>query len=487
MKYWGSTLIRMLFTIVIFLASSAAATDSNSVPIRYSTCGFSPKTPDTPMLPITPSPLSPPVPRMPSTAPATQKHVAFFAIVQYDFFAERPDELDAKAGEAISVVAQSNREWFVAKPIGRLGGPGLIPVSFVELREPQSGRKMTEAEVNECMDRGTLPRVEVWKKATLEYKQSSIPLGVIDPSPPAAFPPINGYSKRDARSRSSGGRYEEDPHIDPATDEDLLPPGLPIQASIPSFHQESGEYWFRLDVRYQPDPQYEGPLPRQIAMVLYRNYDDFYAFQLDLLDGWPVEAGREKRDPNSPPLTEADRILPYMPGPVENVDEAVTVERRADLDIYVHELVALAGPPTSADYILRCDLVRRFFSQKPGDVILPPPSPAQEATGDPDRLQLDGPSMRGNGQRMSHTSAYSDHKSQRSMRSHGDDLQNTVRLTRTWRWIMLTKSHSSPLLEGFSIFIRRRRPVFAHSFWPVPWGDQSLPCSLVRRARTWRN
>jgi bud emergence protein 1 len=369
---------------------------------------------------------------MSSTTLAPQKHIAFFAIVQYDFFAERPDELDAKAGEAISVVAQSNREWFVAKPIGRLGGPGLIPVSFVELREPQSGRKMTEAEVNECMDKGTLPRVEVWKKATLEYKQSSIPLGVIDPTPPPAFPPPNGYLKR---SGSSGGRYEENVPLDPnAPEEDLLPPGLPIQASIPSFHQESGEYWFRLDVRYQPDPQdeYDETPPQQIAMVLYRNYDDFYAFQLDLLDTWPVEAGREKRDPNGPPLTEADRILPYMPGPVDNVDEAVTVERRADLDIYVHELVALAEHPLSADYILRCDLVRRFFSQKPGDVILPPPSPsaalAQKVADDPNRLRLNGLNMHDNGQRMSHASAYSDHKSQRSMRSHGNDLQNTVRL-----------------------------------------------------------
>ena len=41
-----------------------------------------------------------------------------YGVVQYDFNAERADELDAKAGEAIIVVAQSNPEWFVAKPIG---------------------------------------------------------------------------------------------------------------------------------------------------------------------------------------------------------------------------------------------------------------------------------------------------------------------------------------------------------------------------------
>ena len=48
-----------------------------------------------------------------------------YGVVVYDFKAERPDELDAKEGEAIIVIAQSNPEWFVAKPITRLGGPGL--------------------------------------------------------------------------------------------------------------------------------------------------------------------------------------------------------------------------------------------------------------------------------------------------------------------------------------------------------------------------
>lgn len=37
-----------------------------------------------------------------------------YAVVQYDFAAERPDELDAKAGEPIIVIAQSNHEWYVS-------------------------------------------------------------------------------------------------------------------------------------------------------------------------------------------------------------------------------------------------------------------------------------------------------------------------------------------------------------------------------------
>lgn len=101
-----------------------------------------------------------------------------YGIVQYDFKAERPDELEARAGEAIIVIALSNPEWFVAKPIGRLGGPGLIPVSFLELKDMQSGQPVTDP--LEAVRRAGVPKVEEWKKMTAEYKNSSITLGKID-------------------------------------------------------------------------------------------------------------------------------------------------------------------------------------------------------------------------------------------------------------------------------------------------------------------
>jgi len=98
-----------------------------------------------------------------------------YGIVMYDFAAERPDELEAKAGEAIIVIAQSNPEWFVAKPIGRLGGPGLIPVSFIEIRDMTSGQAVTDAQ--EAVQRAGVPKVEEWKKMAADYKNSSITLG----------------------------------------------------------------------------------------------------------------------------------------------------------------------------------------------------------------------------------------------------------------------------------------------------------------------
>ena len=101
-----------------------------------------------------------------------------YGIVQYDFNAERPDELDAKAGEAIIVIAQSNPEWFVAKPIGRLGGPGLIPVSFIELRDMTTGQAVEDPLA--AVQRAGVPKVEEWKKMAAEYKNSSISLGKFD-------------------------------------------------------------------------------------------------------------------------------------------------------------------------------------------------------------------------------------------------------------------------------------------------------------------
>ena len=113
------------------------------------------------------------VPPLPSPGrldqqPSTPKSFVFYAIVQHDFVAERPDELDAKRGDAITVVAQSNREWFVAKPIGRLGRPGLIPVSFVEIHDPATGKIISD--IDGLMDRGELPKVEEWKRAMLNSR-----------------------------------------------------------------------------------------------------------------------------------------------------------------------------------------------------------------------------------------------------------------------------------------------------------------------------
>lgn len=85
----------------------------------------------------------------------------------YDFKAERPDELEAQAGEAIVVIAQSNHEWFIAKPIGRLGGPGLIPITYVQLRDALTGQQVANY---------SIPMMEDWKKNSIAYENANIPI-----------------------------------------------------------------------------------------------------------------------------------------------------------------------------------------------------------------------------------------------------------------------------------------------------------------------
>ncbi|ORZ08335.1 hypothetical protein BCR42DRAFT_396737 [Absidia repens] len=110
-----------------------------------------------------------------------QSNQRCYGIVLYDFVAERPDELGCKADETIIVIAQSNKEWYVAKPIGRLGGPGLIPVSFVQLYDivtnhpvllPTTGYQS----ISSPRTSFSIPKLGEWKKQTQIYEESSIPL-----------------------------------------------------------------------------------------------------------------------------------------------------------------------------------------------------------------------------------------------------------------------------------------------------------------------
>ncbi|KAJ3790681.1 scd2/ral3 [Lentinula aff. detonsa] len=299
---------------------------------------------------------------VPLTPKSPTKSQVFYAIVLHDFEAERADELDAKRGDAITVVAQSNREWFVAKPIGRLGRPGLIPVSFVEIHDPTTGRAVPD--VNALMDRGDLPKVEDWKRAMFHYKQNSIALGVIDaptvpnspfvqtqpPLPPSSDPSIvedASTRKQSAPSVSSGPENA-----------DCLPEGILLYAEAVSFHYEMEEYWFRVNAVFQPyPPPGQDSLPNSKQLILFRVYNDFYDFQVSLLDSFPREAGRQPPNP---------RMLPYMPGPAQNVNDQLTATRRAELDDYLHSLCDLNK--AGAKYILEHKVVREFLSLKPGDV-----------------------------------------------------------------------------------------------------------------------
>lgn len=297
----------------------------------------------------------------PLPTPQMNKPPVFYAIVLHDFVGERDDELDARSGDPITVVAQSNREWFVAKPIGRLGRPGLIPVSFVEIHDPTTGQAIED--VTGLMDRGDIPRVEDWKRAILNYKQNSIALGVIDSPGPnatsfqkesaATFPDDHDIS---IQLPSPNGQLREAPRRPPSVG--ILPDGLLLSANVVSFHFEADDYWFRVNALFQPytEPG-QNQLPPAKQLILFRVYKDFYDFQVTLLDTFPQEAGLQPPHP---------RTLPFMPGPVEDVGDELTAARVVDLDDYIQELCGLSI--TGGRYILESIVVRQFLTPKQGDV-----------------------------------------------------------------------------------------------------------------------
>lgn len=240
----------------------------------------------------------------------------------------------------------------------------------MELRDPATNRPLTD--VAGIMSRGDLPKVEDWKRAMQEYKQSSISLGVIEEKPvskPEILPPA--LPPQQAEYRPISASQEPLPKDRPPTpismqETDILPPGLVLSAEIVAFHFENDEYWFQINAEFQPD---DPSLPAR-HLILFRVYDDFYDFQVALLDTFPVEAGRQNGPPSpqsegGPTETEPRRILPYMPGPVAQVDDVVTALRREELDDYLGQLCALRK--INAEHVLRHALVRSFFTPRRGD------------------------------------------------------------------------------------------------------------------------
>lgn len=281
---------------------------------------------------------SPLQPKSPSIKSPTSSLPTYHAIVQHNFEAERPDELDARAGDHISVVAQSNLEWFVAKPISRLGRPGLIPVSFVAIHDPKSGEQLTEEEIREMMRRKEIPGVDEWKRSIIEYKATSISLGVLDDTNPQNSITHNSYTPHSYQEISKMEVVPEDEPepIRASTPVASLPPGIILSSEILSWHFEMNDYWFRIHALFQPDGDPDtGLLPPAKQLILFRAYNDFYDFQVALLGMFPTEAGRTSNNEN-------DRILPFMPGPSETVDDKITQMRKEELDTYLNESILLA-------------------------------------------------------------------------------------------------------------------------------------------------
>ncbi|KAF2264026.1 hypothetical protein CC78DRAFT_602691 [Lojkania enalia] len=290
-----------------------------------------------------------------------------YGIVMYDFKAERPDELEAKEGEAIIVIAQSNPEWFVAKPITRLGGPGLIPVSFIEIRDMTTGQAVPDPQ--EAVRRAGVPKVEEWKKMAADYKNGSIPLGKLETNSQQTLQQgmerMSLSNKSQAGGHANGGfapgnsapshsrnasQYQNQQPAR-ASDTNLH---APVKASVPRYCFADDIFWFIIECEMADGRHWE----------LQRLYQDFYDLQIQLIATYPVEAGTSGS---------GERTLPFMPGPVTYVTDNISNGRRSNLDEYIKKLLEL-GP-----HITQGSLVKGFFAPRQGDYEIDPDVVTAEA------------------------------------------------------------------------------------------------------------
>lgn len=117
-------------------------------------------------------------------------------------------------------------------------------------------------------------------------------------------------------------------------------PLAPISANVPRYCFDNDMYWYIIEAQMEDGRWWE----------LSRYYADFYDFQIALLEAFPEEAGMRGRP----------RTLPFMPGPVAHVTDAISNGRRQNLDEYIKQIVVM--PP----HISRSMLVRNLFKPKPG-------------------------------------------------------------------------------------------------------------------------
>ncbi|EMC93534.1 hypothetical protein BAUCODRAFT_244779 [Baudoinia panamericana UAMH 10762] len=300
----------------------------------------------------------PPMPGHRSSKSISKGIGGVYGIVSYDFNAERPDELDAKEGEAIIVIAQSNPEWFVAKPITRLGGPGLIPVSFIEIRDMTTGKAVDDPVA--AVAKAGIPRVEEWKKMAAEYKNTSIPLGTVSSSQQVQGlqQGMERMSLGSQHQNGHGAGHSRQPSAYQYQQQQQQNLYAPERASVPRYIFADDKFHFIVEARMSNGTHWD----------LQRVYEDFYELQINLINAFPEESGQVPGKP---------RVLPYMPGPVKFVTDGISEGRRANLDEYLRDLLRL--PP----HITCSSLVRTFFTPRGPDYEVDPNAVDLEAHARP--------------------------------------------------------------------------------------------------------
>ncbi|CUM68552.1 uncharacterized protein PRCAT00006278001 [Priceomyces carsonii] len=263
-----------------------------------------------------------------------------YAVTLYEFKAERDDELDVTPGENLIICAHHDFEWFIAKPITRLGGPGLVPVSYVkviDMLNPTSSQNFDD-DVVKLVNYFKIPTVEQWKDRTAKYQASTIPLGSISNS---QAPPANS---------STAQFFEKNPM--PSNRSSLSSNNMSIlEAGVESYQLDNGRYQYLVVAK----------LSNGKRRYLYRYYQDFYDLQVRLLEMFPYEAGK---------IENSKRIIPSIPGPLINVNDSISKLRREKLDFYLRNLISLPSHISRSQEVLSLfELYNNGFDKEDSDSV----------------------------------------------------------------------------------------------------------------------
>ncbi|SGZ53766.1 CIC11C00000003555 [Sungouiella intermedia] len=259
-----------------------------------------------------------------AAAGGKQSNQTLYGVTLYDFKAEREDELDIVPGENLVICAHHDYEWFIAKPITRLGGPGLVPALYVKIIDMMltSRNLQPDDDVVSVINHFKIPTVEEWKDQTAKYQALTIPLGHISNSSTAVMSSNSQYFQKDTLGSNRSLL--------------TLTRTTIVEASVDSYHLEHGRYQYLVTAR----------LSNGKTRYLYRFYQDFYDLQVRLLELFPYEAGK---------IENSRRIIPSIPGPLINVNDSISKLRREKLDYYLRNLIALPL------HISRCEDVLALF------------------------------------------------------------------------------------------------------------------------------
>ena len=248
--------------------------------------------------------------KVPSAGSVSTLNQALYAIAIFDFKAERPDELDLQTGENLIICAHHDYEWFIAKPITRLGGPGLVPVLYVKIIDMAGSTGMNNISPDDTVGIIKLfqvPTVEEWKAQTAKYRALSIPLGQVSQSQPNSAANSQFSHKDSHTTNRSSLRYSK---------------AYLLEAGVDLYHLENGRYQYTVVAR----------ISNGKIRYLCRYYQEFYDLQVKLLEIFPHEAGK---------IENSRRIIPSIPGPLINVNDSISKLRREKLDLYLRQLIAL--------------------------------------------------------------------------------------------------------------------------------------------------